>query len=31
MKLYGGEMSSGAAPGGGFRLTTSLPLSGYGA
>jgi signal transduction histidine kinase len=30
VKLYGGEMSTGAANGGGFRLTTSLPLSGYG-
>ena len=30
VKLYGGEMTSGAAAGGGFRLTTSLPLSGYG-
>jgi signal transduction histidine kinase len=30
VKLYGGELSSGPAPGGGFRLTTSLPLSGYG-
>jgi signal transduction histidine kinase len=30
VKLYGGEMSAGAANGGGFRLTTSLPLSGYG-
>jgi signal transduction histidine kinase len=31
VKLYGGEMSSGPAAGGGFRVTTSLPLSGYGA
>jgi signal transduction histidine kinase len=31
VKLYGGEMTAGAANGGGFRLTTSLPLSGYGA
>jgi signal transduction histidine kinase len=30
VKLYGGEMTAGAANGGGFRLTTSLPLSGYG-
>ena len=30
VKLYGGEMSAGTANGGGFRLTTSLPLSGYG-
>jgi MYXO-CTERM domain-containing protein len=27
VKLYGGEMTAGAANGGGFRLTTSLPLS----
>jgi signal transduction histidine kinase len=30
VKLYGGEMTAGTANGGGFRLTTSLPLSGYG-
>jgi signal transduction histidine kinase len=30
VKLYGGEMTAGAANGGGFRLTTSLPLGGYG-
>jgi signal transduction histidine kinase len=30
VKLYGGEMSTGAAADGGFRLITSLPLSGYG-
>ena len=30
VKLYGGEMSAGTASGGGFRLTTSLPLGGYG-
>jgi signal transduction histidine kinase len=29
VKLYGGEMTA-AANGGGFRLTTSLPLGGYG-
>jgi signal transduction histidine kinase len=29
VKLYGGEMTVGATNG-GFRLTTSLPLSGYG-
>src|SRR4051812_19296309 len=28
VKLYGGEMTAGAADGGGFRLTTTLPLSG---
>jgi signal transduction histidine kinase len=27
VKLYGGEMTAGAGNGGGFRLTTSLPLS----
>ena len=27
VKIYGGEMSAGAAPGGGFALTTSLPLA----
>jgi signal transduction histidine kinase len=31
VKLYGGEMTAGAVNGGGFRLITSLPLSGYGA
>jgi signal transduction histidine kinase len=31
VKLYGGEMTAGGANGGGFRLTTSLPLHGYGA
>jgi signal transduction histidine kinase len=31
VKLYGGEMTAGAVNGGGFRLTTSLPLRGYGA
>jgi signal transduction histidine kinase len=30
VKLYGGEMTAAAANGGGFRLTTSLPLDGYG-
>jgi signal transduction histidine kinase len=30
VKLYGGEMTAGAVGGGGFRLVTSLPLSGYG-
>jgi signal transduction histidine kinase len=29
VKLYGGEMTAAAANGGGFRLTTSLPLNGY--
>ncbi|HEY6887492.1 MAG TPA: sensor histidine kinase [Solirubrobacter sp.] len=29
--LYGGEMTAGAAAGGGFRLSTTLPLTGYGA
>jgi signal transduction histidine kinase len=28
VKLYGGEMTAAAANGGGFRLTTSLPLNG---
>jgi signal transduction histidine kinase len=28
VKLYGGEMTAAAANGGGFQLTTSLPLSG---
>jgi signal transduction histidine kinase len=31
VKLYGGEMTTASDNGGGFRLTTSLPLSGYGA
>lgn len=30
VKLYGGEMSAGAANGGGFVLSTRLPLTGYG-
>jgi signal transduction histidine kinase len=30
VKLYGGEMHAGAVNGGGFRLITRLPLSGYG-
>jgi signal transduction histidine kinase len=30
VKLYGGEMTTAAANGGGFRLTTRLPLSGNG-
>jgi signal transduction histidine kinase len=30
VKLYGGEMTAGAANGGGFRLTTTLPLGGHG-
>jgi signal transduction histidine kinase len=30
VKLYGGEMTAAALNGGGFRLTTSLPLDGYG-
>jgi signal transduction histidine kinase len=29
VKIYGGEMTAGAATGGGFVLTTRLPLSGY--
>jgi signal transduction histidine kinase len=29
VKLYGGEMNAGAANGGGFTLTASLPLSEY--
>jgi signal transduction histidine kinase len=29
VRLYGGEMSAAGANGGGFRLTTSLPLNGY--
>jgi signal transduction histidine kinase len=28
VKIYGGRMSAGAAAGGGFRLSTSLPLDG---
>lgn len=28
VKIYGGEMSAGAAPGGGFVLTARLPLDG---
>ena len=28
VKIYGGEMSAGAANGGGFVLSTRLPLSG---
>ena len=28
VKIYGGEMSAGAAPGGGFVLTARLPLEG---
>jgi signal transduction histidine kinase len=28
VKIYGGEMSAGTAPGGGFLLTTRLPLTG---
>jgi len=31
VKIYGGEMTAGAAPGGGFVLSTSLPLDGPGA
>ena len=30
VKLYGGEMTAATANGGGFRLTTRLPLTGYG-
>ena len=30
VKLYGGEMQAGAVAGGGFRLSTRLPLEGYG-
>jgi signal transduction histidine kinase len=30
VKLYGGEMTAATANGGGFRLTTSLPLNGGG-
>jgi signal transduction histidine kinase len=29
VKIYGGEMSAGAATGGGFTLSTRLPLDGY--
>jgi signal transduction histidine kinase len=29
VKIYGGEMTAGAATGGGFVLSTRLPLSGY--
>ena len=29
VKLYGGEMTAATVNGGGFRLTTSLPLGGY--
>jgi signal transduction histidine kinase len=29
VKIYGGEMTAGAAAGGGFVLTTSLPLDGH--
>ncbi|MEA2245889.1 MAG: hypothetical protein QOH46_418 [Solirubrobacteraceae bacterium] len=31
VKLFGGEMTAAASNGGGFRLTTSLPLNGSGA
>jgi signal transduction histidine kinase len=31
VKIYGGEMSAGSANGGGFVLSTSLPLDGDGA
>jgi signal transduction histidine kinase len=31
VKLFGGEMTADASNGGGFRLTTSLPLNGSGA
>ena len=30
VKIYGGEMTAGSASGGGFLLTTRLPLTGYG-
>jgi signal transduction histidine kinase len=30
VKIYGGEMTAGAAPGGGFLLSTRLPLGGDG-
>ena len=29
VRLHGGEMTTGAAPGQGFRLTVSLPLRGF--
>lgn len=29
VKIYGGEMTAGAAPGGGFVLSARLPLEGY--
>jgi signal transduction histidine kinase len=29
VKIYGGEMTAGAAPGGGFILSARLPLDGY--
>jgi signal transduction histidine kinase len=29
VKIYGGEMTAGAASGGGFALRTRLPLTGY--
>jgi signal transduction histidine kinase len=29
VKIYGGEMSAGAAPGGGFKLTARLPVDRY--
>ena len=29
VKIYGGEMSAGTAPGGGFVLSTRLPLTGH--
>jgi signal transduction histidine kinase len=29
VKIYGGEMTAGAAPGGGFLLAARLPLEGY--
>jgi signal transduction histidine kinase len=30
VKIYGGEMSAGTAPEGGFVLSARLPLAGYG-
>ena len=30
VKIYGGEMSAGTATGGGYTLSTRLPLDGYG-